>query len=73
MFGKAADVTNKLAGVKPATEALGAGGNCGACHMGLNNGMPTPVFDRLILVNPWDETGAPHYETVRQLTGVNPF
>jgi hypothetical protein len=59
--------------VLPSAEALGANGACGNCHTALNGGQPTAVFDRLILVDPYDVNGSPAYRTVRDLTGVNPF
>ena len=34
--------------------------------------MDSPVFDRLILVNPWGPDGQPVYQKVRTLTGMNP-
>jgi len=55
------------------SEALGASSSCGACHKGMNGGADTSVFDRLILVDPFDELGNPIYKTVRELTGVDPF
>ena len=58
--------------VAPAYQALGAKG-CGDCHIKLNFGQPSPVFDRLILVDPYDETGQPVYKTVRDLTGLKPW
>jgi len=37
-----------------------------------NGNLPVPVFDRLILIDPYGPDGQPVYETVRQLTGVDP-
>lgn len=59
--------------VRPPESALGAGGSCGACHWSFNGGQPTMLFDRPILIDPFDETGAPVYETIRELTGLSPF
>ena len=59
--------------VRPASDALGANYGCASCHRGLNTGFLTDTFDRLILVDPFDETGAPVFETVHELTGVLPF
>lgn len=61
--------------VLPASEALGHGGSvgCGDCHRSMNGGLPTRVFDRLILVDPWGPDGLPVYKTVRELTGSNPW
>ena len=55
--------------IRSSTEALGAGGDCGACH----GGAGTDVFDRSVLVDPWDPTAAPVYDTPRNLTGVSPL
>lgn len=59
--------------VRPPSEALGTVG-CAECHAFASGGQPTTVFDRRILVSPFDETGgaAPKYETLRQVTGVSP-
>ena len=53
------------------TEAWGAGFPplCDDCHR--SDGQ-SPVFDRLILVDPFDEIGQPRYRTVRDLTGALP-
>lgn len=51
------------------SKALGQSNKCNDCH---NKGS-SPTFDRLILVDPWDEDGDPVYKTVRELTGVDPF
>jgi len=59
--------------VLPPASALGAAGDCGSCHWALNGGGPTMLFDRLILVDTFDETGAPVYETIRERTGLSPF
>jgi len=45
---------------------------CAQCHRSRNNGEPTEMMDRLILVDPIDASGKPAYKTVRELTGVNP-
>lgn len=59
--------------VRSSHEAWGAGGSCGACHVAYNFGNPTDVFDRLILVDPFGEDGQPKYDTVRDMTFVDPF
>lgn len=56
--------------------------SCGECHRALNSGIDTPVFDRAILYDAFDTTaesalgagdGAqPIYETLREITGVDP-
>jgi len=43
---------------------------CAQCHRPMD--FDSPVFDRLILVDPWDENGQPVYKTVREMTGRNP-
>ena len=43
---------------------------CRDCHR--PDTFDSPVFDRLILVDPWRTDGRPVYKTVRQLTGMNP-
>lgn len=43
---------------------------CRDCHRPAT--FDSPVFDRLILVDPFDPDGRPVYKTVRQLTGLNP-
>jgi len=50
-------------------ESWGAGdpAACGDCH-----DPDSPVFDRLILVDPWDIDGQPVYQTVREMTGLEP-
>jgi len=45
---------------------------CWHCHRVYNGNLPVPVFDRLILIDPYGPDGQPVYETVRQLTGVDP-
>jgi len=58
--------------ILPAAEAWGAGDapeSCQTCHAREGG---SPIFDRLILVDPWDPDGEPVYETVRTLTGTNP-
>ena len=62
--------------VLPATEAWGSEGDewaCGHCHFFHNGNQPTKVFDRLILVDPYDVDGQPVYKTVRELTGLDPI
>lgn len=58
--------------VLPASQALGAA-SCGDCHPYYSGGLPTPVFDRRILVDPFDVNSLPAYKTVRQITGLSPF
>lgn len=53
--------------ILPADQAWGAGGDCDVCH---RDDGKSPVFDRLILVDPWDVNGRPVYKTVRELAGV---
>jgi hypothetical protein len=59
--------------VRRAEEAWGAGDHsnpgCAACHTPVGT---SPVFDRLILVDPYGPDGQPVYETVRAMTGLNP-
>ena len=57
--------------VLPPSEAWGATLSCTDCHFSRQ----TPVFDRLILVDPFASDGAatPVYKTVRELTGVSPY
>ena len=43
---------------------------CRDCHR--PDTLDSPVFDRLILVDPWGVDGQPVYEKVRALTGLNP-
>ena len=43
---------------------------CRDCHR--PDTFDSPVFDRLILVDPWGPDGKPVYATVRALTGLNP-
>jgi hypothetical protein len=45
---------------------------CAQCHRSRNDGKPTEIIDRLILVDPFDTNGKPIYKTVREITGVNP-
>ncbi len=54
--------------VLAASEALGAGSDCQMCHR--TDGQ-SPLFDRLILVDPWDVNGQPVYQTVREMTLVD--
>lgn len=57
--------------VRRAADAWGGGnppyGTCDHCHA-----TPSPVFDRLVLVDPYGPDGQPVYDTVRNMTGVNP-
>ncbi|MDJ0520561.1 MAG: hypothetical protein QNJ90_00650 [Planctomycetota bacterium] len=59
--------------VLPTDQALGATG-CIECHYGFAE-RPSPVFDRLIPISPFDETedARPKYKTVRQMTFLSPF
>jgi hypothetical protein len=43
---------------------------CRDCHRPAT--LDSPVFDRLVLVDPFDRDGRPVYKTVRQLTDMNP-
>jgi len=43
---------------------------CRDCHR--PDTLDSPVFDRKILVDPYGPDGKPVYETVRQMTGLNP-
>ncbi|MBI1826102.1 MAG: hypothetical protein HY287_02210 [Planctomycetes bacterium] len=43
---------------------------CRHCHR--PDTLNSPVFDRLILIDPWGPDGKPIYKTIRQLTGLNP-
>ncbi len=43
---------------------------CQDCHSPDTH--TSPVFDRLVLVDPCDENGQPVYQTVREMTGLNP-
>ncbi|MCP4248717.1 MAG: hypothetical protein GY778_16860 [bacterium] len=54
--------------VPTADNAYGAGEDCQVCHR--TDGQ-SPVFDRLILTDPWGTDGQPIYETVREMTGAN--
>ncbi|MHC4960260.1 MAG: hypothetical protein ACYTGN_18060, partial [Planctomycetota bacterium] len=49
-------------------KALGSAA-CAECH---SSGGGTPVFGRLVLVDPWGPDGKPVYKTVAELTGVEP-
>lgn len=53
-------------GYDPVNPELG----CRDCHR--PDALDSPVFDRLVLVDPWDETGQPVYQKVREMTGLNP-
>ena len=57
--------------VLAASEGWGAGfpPSCGDCH---DQTGQSPVFDRVILVDPYGPDGQPVYETVRQQTGASP-
>ena len=59
--------------VRPTGDALGAAGACGDCHSGFNGGLPTDVFDREILVDPYGVDGQPVYETPRDMLGISVF
>jgi hypothetical protein len=59
--------------VRTSMNALGAMGSCNACHRGLNGGLPTPVMDRKVLVDPFGTDGLPVYSTPREMLGINPF
>jgi len=52
--------------VQPTSRALGAGG-CTDCHAEQGK---SPVFDRMILVDPYGPDGKPVYKTVEQLVGA---
>ncbi len=43
---------------------------CSDCHRPATH--DAPVIDRLVLVDPWGPDGQPVYETVREMTGLNP-
>jgi hypothetical protein len=58
--------------VRDGSEALGST-SCNECHSGGGGAGGTPVFDRLILVDPFDTNGDPVYKTVRELLGVDPW
>jgi hypothetical protein len=51
--------------VRSGAQALGT--SCGDCHAA-----NSPVFDRKILVDPFDENGDPVYKTVREILGFGP-
>jgi len=59
--------------VRVSENALGAMGNCDACHRGLNGGQLTPGFDRKILLDPWGTDGDAVYTTPREVLDINPF
>ena len=42
---------------------------CTHCHTTVGT---SPVIDRAVLLDPFDETGEPVYSTVRELYGINP-
>ncbi len=55
--------------VLAASDAWGAGEDgCMDCHR--SDGQ-SPVFDRKILIDPWDANGDPVYATVAEMTGVD--
>ncbi|MGB2984542.1 MAG: hypothetical protein WBE26_01555, partial [Phycisphaerae bacterium] len=61
--------------VRPKEEAWGYAENhgpegCRDCHRPATH--DAPVWDRLILVDPWGPNGQPVYQTVRQMTGTDP-
>ena len=61
--------------VLPVEDSLGYAPNHGpeGCHDCHRPGThDAPVWDRLILVDPYDVNGRPVYETVRRMTGLNP-
>jgi len=43
---------------------------CGDCHRPQT--LDSPVFDHLVLMDPWGPNGTPVYEKVRTMTGLNP-
>ena len=57
---------DKSLGYSPIDPSMG----CTDCHRPAT--LDSPVFDRLILTDPYGPDGKPVYETVRQLTGLNP-
>ncbi len=59
--------------VLPPSMALGAGGDCSSCHRAFNGGAPTETFDRLILIDPFDENGQPVYKPMNDIIGILPF
>ena len=61
--------------VRPVAESLGYAPNhgpegCRDCHRPATH--DAPVWDRLVLVDPFGPDGAPVYEKVRTMTGLNP-
>ena len=72
LIAESADAFSTDHNVLPASMALGSTG-CGECHTSFNDGALTPVFDRLILIDPFGTDGQPVYQTVREMTGVSPF
>ncbi len=46
-----------------------AGEGCEMCHTPVGQ---SPVIDRAVLLDPFDESGAPVYSTVREMCGINP-
>lgn len=61
--------------VRPVAESLGYAPNhgpegCRDCHR--PDTLDSPVFERLILVDPFGPDGKPVYEKVRAMTGLNP-
>ena len=55
--------------IRPAQAALRS---CASCHPRFSGGREVAVFDRRILVDPWDENGRPVYKTLREVTGISP-
>lgn len=60
--------------VRPKEEAWGGSNDdpqgCRDCHR--SDTLDSPVWDRLILVDPYGPDGKPIYQTVREMTGKNP-
>ena len=48
------------------------GGQAGCRHCHRPDTLDSPVFDRKVLVDPFDVNGVPQYATVREQTGLNP-
>lgn len=51
-------------------DPLDPGQGCRDCHRAATH--DSPVFDRLVLVDPYGPDGQPVYKTVREMTGLNP-
>lgn len=47
--------------------------SCSSCHQSLNGWQPTEVFDRKVLIDPFDLAGDPVYETPRDRLGLGNF